>query len=208
MNCTSYSQINLTFEQGIPSHEFFEKAWSSEPLTKILRETNIPFALPGPDEDISLLAKYEENSVIGQCSANRVAKYWSHLENINSENQNLSTQIFVKIHKKAIEVEKKYLEQIDEPIEQSFHSAGIAVLPDYRGKRVGLAMRRKQIEVCKQHKATTLFCETTNQFSASTVEKFGFTKITEYPYSKLAEELGHSSLNELNDSFSVWCLKV
>lgn len=144
-----YSQIKLTFEQGIASHDFFEKAWASEPLTNVLRETNIPFALPGADEDISLIAKHEGNSIIGQCSANRVAKYWSHLESINSENQNLSTQIFIQIHKKAIEVEKKYLKQICEPIERSFHSAGIAVLPNYRGKGVGLAMREKQIEVCK-----------------------------------------------------------
>ncbi len=142
MNCSDYSRVNLSFSAGIPSPDFFEKAWASEQLTNVLTETNIPFALPEPDSDISLVAKHEEE-VIGQCSTNRVLKYWNHVEKIDSTDQNLSTQIFVRIHKKAVETEKKYLEKIGESIEKSFHSAGIAVLTDYRGKNIGLSMRAK-----------------------------------------------------------------
>lgn len=207
MNYSDYSKINLSFSGGFPAHDFFEKAWAAEPLTNVLTETNIPFALPEPDADISLVAKHDEE-VVGQCSANRVLKYWTHVEKVDSTEQNLSTQIFVKIHKKAVVAEKEYLDQINEPIEKSFHSAGIAVLPNFRGNNIGLSMRAKQIEMCKEHKATTLFCETTNRFSAATVEKFGFTKIAEYPYSRLADELSHESLKNLDDSFTVWCLKV
>lgn len=207
MNCSDYSKTSLNFANGIPAHAFFEKAWASEPLTDVLKETNIPFALPEPDSDISLIAKHEEE-VVGQCSTNKVLNYWNHVGEIDSTDQNLSTQIFIRIHKKAVETEREYLNQINEPIENSFHSAGIAVLPNYRGKNIGLSMRAKQIELCKKHKATTLFCETTNRFSAATVDKFEFIKIAEYPYSKLADELNHKDLKKLEDSFSVWCLKV
>jgi GNAT superfamily N-acetyltransferase len=88
------------------------------------------------------------------------------------------------------------------------HSAGIAVLPEYRGNNFGLTLRAKQIEICKEKKATTLFCETTNRFSAVTVEKAGFFKIAAYPYKDLAVELSHSDLNKLDDSFSVWCRTI
>jgi hypothetical protein len=43
MNYADYSKLNLSFETGFPPHDFFEKAWVSEPLTNILVETNIPF---------------------------------------------------------------------------------------------------------------------------------------------------------------------
>lgn len=207
MNYSDYAKVSLSFVGGIPSHDFFGKAWASEPLTNVLTDTNIGFALPEPDEDISLIAKHEQQ-VVGQCSANRVLKYWNHVEKIDSTDQNLSTQIFVRIHKKAVEVEKEHLKKIEEPVEKSFHSAGTAVLPECRGKNVGLAMGAILIEQCKKNKATTLFCETTNRFSAAIVEKFGFTKIAEFPYSELAEELNHEALKKLDDSFSVWCLKV
>jgi GNAT superfamily N-acetyltransferase len=206
MNFSDHSKISLNFSNGIPSYDFLGKAWASEPLTNVLTETNIPFALPEPDKDISLIAEHQ-GEVVGQCSANRVVKYWDHVEKIDSKDQNLSTQIFVRIHKKAVETEKKYLEQIHEPAESSFHSAGIAVLPEYRGKNIGLSMRAKQIELCREHKATTLFCETTNRFSAATVEKSGFTRIAEYPYSLLADELNHNDLKKLDDSFTIWCLR-
>jgi hypothetical protein len=42
----TYSKISFILEKGIPPHEFFNKAWASEPLTNILAEINIPFALP------------------------------------------------------------------------------------------------------------------------------------------------------------------
>lgn len=201
------SKISLSFSRGLPSHDFFEKAWASEPLTNVLTKTNIPYVLPEPDKDISLIAKQEED-VVGQCSTNRTRKYWDQVQKIDPKDQNLSTQIFAKIHKKAVEAEQKYLKELDASIEHSFHSAGIAVLPNFRGKKIGLSMRARQIKLCKEQKATTLFCETTNKFSATTVEKCGFTKIAEYSYSKLAEEFNHEGLKKLDDSFSVWCLKM
>lgn len=201
------SHISLSFVRGIPSHEFFEKAWASEPLTNVLKETNIPFALPFPDEDISLMAKCE-GSTVGQCSANRVVKYWNHVEGLQPSEQNLSTQMFIKIHQIAVQIEQAYLKEINEPLESSFHSAGIAVLPEYRGKNMGLLMRAKQIELCQEHKATTLFCETTNRYSAATLKPFGFTKVKEYRYSDLAEKLSYSELSKLDDSFTVWCLRI
>ena len=141
-------------------------------------------------------------------ATNKVIAYWNHLEKIDASQQNKSTQLFVKIHKKATEDEEKYLQQIDEPRERSFHSAGIAILPEHRGNNIGLTLRLKQIETCKEKKATTLFCETTNFFSAATVEKTNFVKLATYPYKDLAVELSHPDLNKLNDSFSVWCRKV
>lgn len=207
MNYSDYSKVNLSFSSGIPDHDFFEKAWVSEPLTNNLTETNVPFALPEADEDLSLIAKHQ-GEIVGQCSTNQVVKYWNHVEKNDSSGQNLSTQIFLKIHMKAVQAEEKYLLKIGESIEKSFHNAGIAVLPDHRGKNIGLAMVAKQIELCREHGATTLFCETTNRFSAAIAGRFGFTKIVEYPYSKLADELNHANLNKLNDSFTVWCLKV
>lgn len=199
---------NIDIQLGLPSPELFEKAFASEPLTNLLSETNVLFIIPSADEDISLIAKNEQEVAIGLCSTYRVVKYWTHLEKINPSNQNLSTQIFIHIHKKAIIAEKEYLKQIEQPIEKSFHAAGIAILPEYRGKKIGILMREKQIELCKQHEVTTLFCQTTNRFSAATVELFGFIKIAEYPYSELAVELNHPSLSELDDKYSVWCLKV
>lgn len=201
------SNINLSFARGIPSHDFFEKAWASEPLTSVLKETNIPFALPMPDEDISLIAKNGE-MVVGQCSTNRVVKYWNHVKQLNPTEQNVSTRLFVNIHQKAVEAEQSYLKEINESEENAFHSAGIAVLPEYRGNKVGLLMRAKQIEICRENNASTLFCETTNRFSAATLQTFGFTKIKEYPYSKLADDLDYAQLSNLDDSFTVWCLRI
>src|SRR5579862_1425634 len=201
----THSNIKIMIEQGIPPQDFYEKAWASEPLTSVLANTNIPFALPEPD--ISLIAKYKED-VVGQCSSNRVVKYWDHLKNIDASQQNQSTQIFIQIHKKAIADEEKYLKQINEAKELSFHSAGIAVLPKFRGKQIGLMLRSKQIEICKERKATTLFCETTNSFSAATLENLGFVKLAAYPYKSLALELSYPELSKLNDSFSVWCRKI
>lgn len=198
---------SVSFQIGLPPHEFFPKAWASEPLTGVLQETNIPFALPMPDEDFSLVAK-EGDQTIGQCSANRAVKYWSHLEKVNADGQNLSTRIFIAIHKKAVKEELAYLTKIGETSETAFHSAGIAVLPEYRGRRLGMQLRERQIYLCKENKMKTLFCETTNRYSAATVASFGFTKIAEYPYKTLSKELDHPGLSALDDFFSVWCLKV
>lgn len=202
------TNMNIRIEGGLPPHKFFGPAWASEPLTKELDGTNILFALPLPDNDISLKSVNEDGEVVGQCSANRAIKYWKHLDGIDASEQNSSTQIFIKIHKKAVLVEKKYLEQIDELEENAFHSAGIAVLPNYRGQELGLSMRKVQIDLCRTHNATTLFCETTNKFSAKTVAQCGFSKIAEYSYSDLAREFNADCLKKLDDFFTIWCLKV
>lgn len=196
-----------SFQIGLPPGEFFPKAWASEPLTEVLEGTNIPFALPMPDPDVSLIVK-EDNQVVGQCSANRAVKYWTHVENLSLDGQNLSTRIFVAIHKKAVKAEQEYLAQVKESHDQALHSAGIAVLPEYRGRQLGIEMRAHQIALCRENKMTTLFCETTNRFSAATVERFHFTKIAQYPYKELAQELDYADLSKLNDSFTVWCLKA
>lgn len=196
-----------TIQKGIPTGDFFPKAWASEPLTDKLKGTNIPFALPSSDPDVSLVAK-EGDQVIGQCSANRVVKYWSHLDSVDLEGQNLSTRIFVAIHKKAVQVERAHLAEIKEPEEKALHSAGIAVLPEYRGRRLGLDMRARQIALCQELGMTALFCETTNRYSAETVRQFGFTQLAQYPYEALADELGHSDLSTLKDSFTVWCRRL
>ena len=120
----------------------------------------------------------------------------------------MSTQIFVKIHRKAVEQEKLFLKSIAESVDQSYHNAGIAVLPSYRGFNIGLLMCAQQIDLCHQLGITTLFCETTNRFSARIVEKVGFIKIAEYPYAQLAEEFNYHDLKKIEDNFTVWCLKI
>lgn len=198
---------SISFQKGLPPPEFFPKAWASEPLTDVLKETNIPFALPMPDEDVSLVAK-EDHQVVGQCSANKAVKYWTHLEQLNVDDQNPSTRVFVAIHKKAVKAEQEYLTQIKEPREKAFHNAGIAVLPEYRGRRLGVSMTERQITLAKSKGMTTLFCETTNRYSAAIIGQLGFVKVAEYPYKTLARELDHSELSKMDDSFTIWCLRV
>ncbi|MBS0359085.1 MAG: hypothetical protein JSS53_07440 [Proteobacteria bacterium] len=95
----------------------------SEPLTGALEGTDIPFVLPMPDADISLVAKNEEDLVVGQCSAYRTVKYWDYVEQAktNAGQQNRSTQAFLRIHEKAIADEKKHLDETGQSKEQSFH---------------------------------------------------------------------------------------
>jgi hypothetical protein len=200
--------VDLKLEHGLPEENLF-KAWKNEPLTKKLSGTNIPFALPLPDASMSIVAKYKGRT-IGQCSTSKTLTYWSHLDTLDVTRENKSTQTFVKIHQKAVTDEKKYLKEIEESEPQSLHSSGIAVLPKFRGNNLGFLMRKQQIKLCKyEQQATTLFCETTNSFSASTVKMANFYKIAEYPYKDLAIELEHPELAEIHDdSFSVWCLKL
>lgn len=200
--------INFSFNKGLPPHEFFPKAWASEPLTNVLAGTDVCFALPFPDEDISWVA-VANNEVVGQCSANRVVKHWTHVEGADASQTNRATQIFLKIQNKAVQEEKRYLQQSGEPEASAFHSAGIAILPEYR-RTFDLArqLREHQIAVCKEHKATLLFCETTNCRSAANISKFHFQKINEFKYPDLAQELDCPELAKLNDSFTVWCLNL
>ena len=193
---------------GLPPNEFYPKAWASEPLTKVLPETNISVALPFPDEVVSLVAMNSDQTVVGQCSANDVVKYWDHVEKFDAGQETISTQVFAQIHRKAATVEKQYLSAIQESLEASLHNAGIAVLPEYRGNGLGRQMVEHQVRVCKDGEKTTLFCETTNRYSAALMEPNGFTKVAEFPYDSLATELGRKPLSNLKDVFTVWCLKV
>jgi pimeloyl-ACP methyl ester carboxylesterase/GNAT superfamily N-acetyltransferase len=201
------NNLAIQFQIGVPSHDFFSKAWASEPLTGILKETNISYALPMPDENISLLAK-KDDQIIGQCSTNKALKYWSHLEKINVDDQNLSTRIFINIHKKAVALERAYLNQMGEAPETAYHNAGIAVLPEYRGHKLGIQLVEQQITLCRQNNIKFLFCETTNHFSAAIMENYKFTLIAQHRYSELGEELQHSNLSNLDDCFTIWCLKM
>ena len=197
----------ITFQNGLPPQEFFSAAWASEPLTAALQGTNIPFVLPGPDEDISIVA-IRDGEVIGQCSANRAQKHWNHIEILDVNAQNTSTQVFARIHRLAVEVEIKYFLANGELEKSAFHSAGIAVLPGNRGEGLGVAMRERQIQVCREHGASFLFCETTNRYSAATVEQCGFVRLAQFQYALLAEMFNHPPLASIEDQFTVWCLRI
>ena len=199
--------LALSIKTGLPPPGDFFLAWVDEPLTGMLKETDVPFVLPAPDKDVSLVAE-DADRVVGQCATYKAVKYWTQIEALNPARQNLSTRIFVAIHKKAVKAEQDHLAQLREDPEKALHSAGMAVLSEYRGRRLGIAMRERQIAICKENKMTTLFCSTTNSYSAATVEPFGFVKIAEYSYGELAKELDHPDLAQLNDSFTLWCLKV
>ncbi len=203
----------FSIERGIPGHQFFGPAWESEPLTKTLNqangdETDVSFTLPFPDAEISYVAKDESKNDIGQCSANKAVKYWKHVEYLDASEKNRSTQIFTTIHKKAVEAETLFLKKAELSEETAYHNAGIAILPQHRQQGIATALTCKQIELCKEIGATSLFCETTNKLSAVIMNKLGFTKIADFSYSTLALELQIPALENLNDSFSVWYLKI
>jgi GNAT superfamily N-acetyltransferase len=203
----------FSIEKGIPGPQFFGLAWESEPLTKTLNqangdETDVGFTLPFPDTEISYIAKDEGKIDIGQCSANKAVKYWKHVEHLDASEKNRSTQIFTAIHKKAVEVESLFLKEAKLSEDTAYHNAGIAILPEHRQKGIATALTHKQIQLCKEIGATSLFCETTNKLSAMIMDRLGFTKIAEFSYSTLALELKMPVLEKLNDSFSVWCLKI
>lgn len=69
--------------------------------------------------------------------------YWRHLNTVDTTHENRSTQTFVKIHQKAVADEKKHLREIDKSEYQSLHSAGIAILPKFRGNNLGFFMRKE-----------------------------------------------------------------
>lgn len=207
MNNLNQTTNNFEFSRGLPPMSFLETAWASEPLTGVLKDTNIPFALPAPDPKISVVVK-DHDRVIGQGSSTSICKYWDHIAKIDTTEQNLSTQIFVKIQKLAVQAEKECLEKLGESPEKAYRNAGTAVLPKYRGKKVGAAMAVEQMKICHEIGAKVLFCETTNRYSAVIAKSFGFSKVVEYPYSVLASKLDHPSLSEIEDSFTIWVLKV
>ena len=202
----SYSE--LIFTRGIPSHDFFEDAWSSEPFTSTLQEVNVPFALASPEEDISLVGMKEDQQV-GQCSMNHTSTYWKQLKELALEETNLSTQIFTQIHQKACEVEENYAIQNGITINNSLHNAGLAVRPKYRGQKIGTRLLEQQIKLGKELGTESLFGETTNRISARIFKEVGFTLIKEFPYSELSKEMDCPSLEKLeSDSFTIWFLPL
>lgn len=203
----------LRIESGIPEPNFFEAAWKSEPLTQTLceahgYETDVSFTLPLPDAEISYVAKDEMNKDIGQCSANKADKYWNHVASLDTLEKNQSIQIFTAIHKKAVEAEMFFLKEAQLSKETAYHNAGIAVLPEHRQQGIATELTRKQIQLCKEIGATSLFCETTNKLSARIMKKLGFTKIAKFSYPTLAHHLELPALKKLDDAFTIWCLKI
>lgn len=192
---------------GMPPVEFYGAAWASEPLTMALQETDIMFALPMADEKMSYVAK-NEDAVVGQCSANLVEKYWTHLSRLDISKQNLSTQTFVKIHQKAVVIERLHLEQNGLSIGRAWHNAGLAVLPAFRGRKIAQKLLGEQIKLGVGKSMTVLFYEATNSTSAAIAQKAGLIKLAEFKYSDLAVELKDERLHAVKDSFSVWCIKI
>jgi predicted N-acetyltransferase YhbS len=199
-------QIRLEYKLSPPG--VLDSAWEDEPLSAKLPELDITMTMPPPDHDISLLAKNHNGDIIGHCMATRTFKIWQYLDNVDDSKLNASTRTLIAIHKKSVKDEQAHLRLLDTEQENSMHSAGIAVLPEYRGKRVGEMLRTAQIQMCHEQKATTLFCMTTNYFSALNVKKTGFTQIAEYPYKDLAVELQCDELDTLAGAFAVWCRKI
>ncbi len=202
-----------TINIGIPGHDFFGPAWESEPLTQKLNqaygnETQIGFTLPFPDQDISHIAQDINQVVIGQCSANKASTYWKHVEKLDATKENFSTQIFTAIHQKAVADERTYLMDQKFNERSAFHNAGIATLPSHRNQGIAKSLISKQIQLLREKGATVIFCETTNKISANIINEMKFQKIVEYSYSSLASELQCAPLKEIDDSFTVWCLKL
>lgn len=196
-----------TIQVGLPHSEFYTMACASEPLTSVaLPGTDVASSLPKADQNLSLVA-YKDSLVIGHCSTNKAAIYWEHVENLDPYRYNPQTQIFIKIHQMAVVAEKKYLKEIGEPIDLAMHNAGIAILPGHRGHAYGLALTERQIALCKQHGMSTLFCETTNAYSAAIMQALNFTPIATYHYQDLAVQLGYPPLAKLDDAFTVWVLR-
>ncbi len=191
---------------GLPPSEFYTLACASEPLTSIaLPGADVSSSLPKADKNLSFVA-YKGDRVIGHCSTNKAAIYWEHIESLDPYRYNLQTQIFIRIHQMAVVAEKKYLKEIGEPIALAMHNAGIAILPDHRGHAYGSALTEQQIALCKQHKMSTLFCETTNAYSAAIMQTLNFTPIATYHYQDLAAQLAYPPLVKLDDAFTVWAL--
>ena len=90
----------------------------------------------------------------------------------------------------------------------SLHNAGIAVLPEYRGNRLGYVLCQANVEILVANKADFIFAETTNKYSANIFNQLGFFKLKEYPYKDLATELSIPEIYASDDSFCVWARKV
>ncbi len=200
--------MKTRLEYGLTPAGSLDRAWTGEPLTSILPELDVTVTMPPPDKALSLIAKNESGEIIGQCMAVRTVKIWEYLANVDDSKFNSSTRTLVALHKKSVADEQSHLNQLDEDQVHSIHSAGIAILPEYRGQGVGEQLRQQQIETCVKQKATTLFCMTTNYFSAMNVKKSRFEKIAEYPYQDLAVELSCDDLKKVEGEFSVWCRKL
>jgi GNAT superfamily N-acetyltransferase len=202
----SVTKEDIVIDAGIPPYEFFPLAWADEPLTseQVLAGADIMYTLPHAAPERSLVATFQEE-VIGQCSLNDTATYWDHVNRLDASSQAQSTQTFVALHQLAAKAEIQYLDLINEDVEHSEHNAGIAVLPEHRGHGIGKLMAEEQIKQSAARGKTTLFCETTNAHSANIMKQLMFKPVVVHAYRDLAKETGNANLNNLDDSFSVWC---
>ena len=86
----------MTNVLGLPGIQFLSKAWSDEPLTRALVNVDLSQLLSEPCNSLSLVSK-QGGQEIAQCSCNRLQKYWSHVERIDSQELNRPSEIFLKI---------------------------------------------------------------------------------------------------------------
>ncbi len=198
----------LSFAPKLPQDDF-SRAWADEPLGMVLKDADIPFALPRADSDLSFVLKVGDTAV-GHCSAIRAKEYWGHFNKLDVSGQNRATQTCVRIHAIAFAEEQAFLRSINESPERALYNTGIAVLPEYRGHGYGLTMEERQIALCREKKMTTLFAETTNCRSAGIMAWLNFTQIAQYPYQQLAspEGLDYPGLAKIDDCVTVWCKRV
>lgn len=197
----------ISMRTGVPDIWFMREAWSDETLSVTLPGIDFDIAFPSPDPAMSLVAKLGDR-VVGQCAAHTAAKYWQHVERLGERGPNASTRAVSKIHTEVVAAEMRFLSDRGEVSERTMRSAGIAVVPSFRGQGIGKAMRARQIEIARDNDMTGLFSETTNQYAAGTITPFSPELVAEFPYKDLARELNEPRLAGINDSFKVWYKKV
>nr|WP_217344682.1 GNAT family N-acetyltransferase [Noviherbaspirillum sp. L7-7A]MBV0878854.1 GNAT family N-acetyltransferase [Noviherbaspirillum sp. L7-7A] len=197
----------ISMRVGVPDILFMREAWSDETLSVKLPGIDFTVAFPPPDPAMSLVATLGDR-VIGQCAAQTAAEYWQHVERLGERGCNASMQAVGKIHARVVAAEMRFLSDRGEVSEETMRSAGIAVIPSFRGQGIGKAMRARQIEIARDNDLTGLFSETTNQYAAGTITPFAPELVAEFPYKDLARELNEPRLADINDSFTVWYKKV
>jgi GNAT superfamily N-acetyltransferase len=197
----------ISIRTGVPDIWFMREAWSDETLTVKLPGIDFNVAFPPPDPAMSLVATLGDR-VVGQCAAQTVSTYWQHAERLGESGPNASTRVVGKIQTRVVAAEMRFLSERGEVSERTMRSAGIAVVPSFRGQGIGKAMRARQIEMARDNDMTGLFSETTNQYAAGTITPFAPELVAEFPYKDMARELNEPRLADIDDSFRVWYKKV